>query len=483
MRVALTDWQPDSFALTNPGATDAKNVYVTGAGYAPIKALSAISTTGLSGKALGAISAYDSSGTTNSFAADATKLYKLISGVWTNISKGGGYSVSGTERVEFAQYGQRVISTQIGDVPQYYDLASSSVFANLAGSPPQARHIAVVRDFVVLGNTTANPQNITWSGFNDSNGWTAGTNQSDTQTLPDGGWVQAIFGGEFGTIFLERAIVRMTYIGPPLYFQFDTVETRRGLATPGAAIKVGSLIYFYAQDGFYLWDGSQSTSIGNLKVDNWFSTHLQSNTSSLITCGTDPGNKLVMWSFVSTDATDTSHPDTLLIYNWAIQEWSYAKIDHEMIYTALSEGLTLEQLGALYPIIENVPVSFDSRQWTGGTLYLGAFNTSHNLASFTGATLAGSITTQDVEPIPEKRSIVVNIRPITDTSAMTAICNSRERFADNVTPTAATAMQANGDIPLLSSGRFHQASLSIPAATVWTFANAVDIDVQDDGEL
>lgn len=483
-RIPLAKWTPDLFGLANPGQTDAKNVFGTGSGYAPVKALSAISMTGLNAKAIGALSAQDSTGTTQTFAGDATKLYKLTDATFADVSKAGGYSVSGTERWEAVQYGQRVIFTQIGDVPQKFDLGSSSVFANLGGSPPQARHIAVVRDFVVVGNTTNSPQEVRWSGFNDSEGWTAGTNQSDAQTLQGGGWVQGIIGGEVGYIYQERAITRMTYEGPPLYFRFDLLEDKRGLAAPGSLIRTGSQMYFYAQDGFYMKDGdAPSVPIGNQRVDDWFAAHIQPNTITAITSGADPANKLIYWSFVSTDASDTSHPDTLLIYNWQNQEFSYAKVDHELIFPALTEGYTLESLGAVYSSIETVPLSLDDRAWTGGSVYLGAFNTTHNLARFGGSNLAATVQTSDFEGAAGKRSIITNLTPLTDSPDMTAIIRSRERMSDSLTDTSSGTMLANGDIPIISSGVFHRVQLNIPAAAVWTFVNGLDVDAQDDGDL
>lgn len=57
--------------LANLGQSDTKNVYATGGGYAPLHGLSALSTTGLSSSAMGAIAAQDATGTTNSFAGDS----------------------------------------------------------------------------------------------------------------------------------------------------------------------------------------------------------------------------------------------------------------------------------------------------------------------------------------------------------------------------------------------------------------------------
>jgi hypothetical protein len=180
-RIALAKWQPDMMGLANLGQSDTKNVTATGSGYAPLRGLSALSTSGLSSAAIGAFAAQDSTGTTNSFAGDAGKLYRLSAGAFADVSKSGGYTA--LERWEFAQYGQRVLAVEIGAPVQYYDLGASSLFGDLAGSPPQARHVAVVRDFVVLGNTTNSPNEVAWSGLNDSEGWTAGVNQSDSQIL------------------------------------------------------------------------------------------------------------------------------------------------------------------------------------------------------------------------------------------------------------------------------------------------------------
>lgn len=484
MRIRFANWQPDLYGLTNSGQQDIKNVFPTGqGGYAPVQALSAISTTPLSAKCQGAFAAQDSTGTTNSFAGDGTKLYKLVAGVYTDVSKVGGYSVSTTDLWEFAQFGQNVIAAQIGNGPQNYLMGTSALFADLGGSPPNARHIAVVGDFVVLGNTTNSTSEVYWSGFNNSAQWTKGTNQCDSQTLPSGGWIQKITGGKSGWIFQEFAVTHMIYTDGDTIFQLDTIDQCPGLFAPGALAKVGDDHYYYSQNGFYRFNNGQFEPIGDDKVNNWFAAHLQANTSSLISASADPSSKYVFFSFVSTDATDASFPDTLLIYNRFAKEWAYAKINHELIYSAKTEGVTLEQLSAIYPVLENVPVSFDSRQWTGGASYLGAFNTSHNLCSLTGSNLAALLETADFEGVQGQRSIITNVQVATDTSAATVIVRSRERLADALTDTSSTAMQSNGDFPVLSEARLHRVQVSIPAATTWTYATGVDPTALPAGEI
>lgn len=52
---------------------------------------------------------------------------------------------------------------------------AGNTFADLAGSPPKARRITVVGDFIVMGNLdeggTQYPNRVRWSGFNNSEAW------------------------------------------------------------------------------------------------------------------------------------------------------------------------------------------------------------------------------------------------------------------------------------------------------------------------
>ena len=82
--------------------------------------------------------------------------------------------------------------------PQAYNLTSSSAFADLGGSPPQAAYIGVINRFVVLGGLLNEPYRVQWSGLNAITTWTSGTSYSDYQDQPDGGIVRGISGGEQG---------------------------------------------------------------------------------------------------------------------------------------------------------------------------------------------------------------------------------------------------------------------------------------------
>ena len=108
-----------------------------------------------------------------------------------------------------------------------------------------------------------------WSDINDPTDWTAGAaSQSDYQELPDGGDITGITGGEFGIVFLEKAIVRMSYIGSPLFFQFDTISRNVGCVEGGSIAQYGGVTYFLSDDGFYSCNGQQVVGIGSEKALN-----------------------------------------------------------------------------------------------------------------------------------------------------------------------------------------------------------------------
>lgn len=240
--IPFAEWTPDLPDLENPGATVATNVIPDFKSYRPVPDINAYGTA-LDTICRGAVSVGNNAGTTYTYAGDTAKLYEVRAAT-TDRSKSGGYSTGDDELWRFAHWGGTVIATNFTN-PVQSIAHGGSAFADLITSTlkPKARHVAVIGDFVVLGNTTdavdgAKPARVWWSGINDSADFQpSAATQSDNQGLDEtGGWVQAIVSGaDYGVVFQERAIHRMSYAGSPLVFQFDKVESSRGLLAPDAA--------------------------------------------------------------------------------------------------------------------------------------------------------------------------------------------------------------------------------------------------------
>ena len=171
------------------------------------------------------------------------------------------YTTQSGDRVRFTQFGRTIISTNNSQRLQSWDLTSSTSFKNLSDSAPIAKYITVVRDFVVVANTnegSQQPYRVRWSALNNETDWVENVNtQSDYQDIPDGGQIVGIRGGEFGVIFLDRAIHRMSYVGTPFIFQFDNISRNKGCIASGSIAQYQGISFFLSDDGFYMCDGQQ----------------------------------------------------------------------------------------------------------------------------------------------------------------------------------------------------------------------------------
>ena len=463
----LGEWLPDLPPLDNPGVTLATNVVPVAAGYKSMQTMSAYS--GAADAYLrGIFAAKGTNATSNLFAGDATKLYlfNAADSSLANKSKSGNYSLGTTDAWRFVQFADRIIAAHgTDDILQSYVIGTSSLFADLSGTPA-ARYIAVVRDFVVTAHvkysSTIYPRRLRWSAIDDATGWTIGTNQSDIQDVADIGNCTGLVGGEYGTVLFERGIVRMSYVGSPLIFQFDKVETSRGCPYPGSVANVGPFVFYLSQDGFYLFDGNSSRSIGSEKVDRTFFDEFNKSVAHRMTAAVDPRNKLVMWSYPTTgDGT----PDKILVYNYLLERWSSIELDHDMLSSFFSASYTLENLDNVNSSIDALDISLDDPLWIGGEYFLGG-SKDKKIHTFSGENLAATLQTAEFEASPGRASILTQVQPYLTQAddatppTISAQVASRARPHDAQSFGSSSSINADNFIPLRSSGRFHQVKFS-----------------------
>ena len=92
MQLPFGEWLPDLPDHTNPGATQALNVYPAVNSYRPWKSISTTSGNALTARSQGAASFKSDTGVISIFAGDATKLYKLTSNSFVDESGGTTFS-------------------------------------------------------------------------------------------------------------------------------------------------------------------------------------------------------------------------------------------------------------------------------------------------------------------------------------------------------------------------------------------------------
>lgn len=475
--VPVGEWLPDLPDYMNKGAITAKNVIPGPAGYSPVNALSE-QYNALNARAQGHFAAKDKSGNLRNYAGTSTKLYHLTAPTWSDISSTT-YACPADSFWEFTQWNETVIAVNGVDNPQRASIGATAFIA-LPGAPPVAKHIGVVKDFVVLGNTTTNPNEVRWSAINNSESYTITVaTQADNQYLyGEGGGVQRVVGGEYGTIFQEKQIVRMQYVGPPAVFQFEPIDRNRGAITPGAVVPVGDLNFYLSDSGFYVFDGAKSYPIGESKIDKFFFRTVDLSYIARMHGAADPERKIVAWVFPGSGSS-AGTPNKALFYNWAIQRWSYAEFDCEILAQFLSPGYTLEQLDA-FGTLETLSASMDSRQWMGGRLSFGGFTTNHKLGTFSGSILTATVDTGEVNHAPGRRSVVTATRPIVDGSNATVAVGSRNLLSASPSFGNAISSNSTGLCNQRVDARYHRYRIS---STDFNWIQGVEIpEIEPGGE-
>lgn len=472
-------WLPDQPTLNNPGSTQAKNCVPHDTGFVPFYDL-ATTSTALTGDARGAFTTADVSGTPQLFAGDATKLYwQNATDVWTDKTGASGpYTLTDTDYWRFVKWGEKVIATSYSDAPQIADF-NGGTFADLGGSPPKARHIAVVRSFIVLGNLdeggTKTGNKIFWSGQNNETAWGSSlATGSDYQILEgDGGNVQAILGGSVGVVVQERSVVELAYIGPPLQFQINEMAAGIGTPAPRSCVRFGQVVWFLGWDGIYQYEvGGGVKKIGDGKVDRWLNARINKEAYFKVTSAVDVPRAKVIWSYCTSGQTT---PNEILIYDWTTGNFSYCEIANELVFTGRSNGYTMEELDSLYSSVDDIPFSLDADIWKQGAIQLSGFKTDHKSGTFEGAALTAQIDTTEVSTPDTRMLLMTNARPLVDGASATTTLRVGTRNRLNAAPSYGSTISANsiGEFNTRVSGRYARFRVDISGG----FDHAIGVKV------
>lgn len=490
--IPVGEWLPDLPPFTNTGALTARNVIATQNAYRPFPQAVVASSNGLGGRCQGGIVALDNLKAAYNYFGDASALYVMVTGnSFSSVSRlaGGAYTTPADSFWEFVQWGNTVIGVngRTGDLPQQISLGAAN-FANMAGGPDRAGHIAVVRDFVVMGNTSASPQEVRWSAINNANSWTAdvATLADSQQILGDGGHIQKIIGGEYGIVMQERSIYRMTFAGSPLIFQFDQVHNGIGALVPQGVVSHRNLVFFLSEDGFYVFDGSNTVPIGANKVDRTFFDIYDIDALPRVSSAIDPINKIVAWAFRAADATTPNqNADRIFLYNWNQSRWTMVEgTNLEILLKLKALGYTLDGLDSFSTNLDSIINSLDSPAWNNGSLLLAGFDNSHRAVTFDGSAMEAVVDTRELQLTPEARSNITEVWPVTNGASsdnITIATLTRDRFTDSLSTGSTVVANATGFAPVRSNARYHRFRLAVSAGAEFKDLQGVFVEVTPDG--
>lgn len=486
--IKFGEFLPDQPDYQNAGATVANNVIPSANGYRSFNDVLPLS--GASDEYIrGMFSAKDDSGSSAIYVGDRAKLYKFnaTDSSLSNVSKVGGYTSGVNNTWRFIQFGESVIATNYSNPIQTITAAAGGVFSDLSADAPKAKYIATVRDFVMCANTNdptdgEKPYRARWSAIGDHTSWVvSATTQADFQDIQDLGAITGLVGGEYATILMEKGIVRAQYVGSPLIFEFDKVQTSRGCKVSGSVVNLGRNVFYLSDDGFYVFDGQQSSPIGAEKINKYFLGRFQSNFANRMSAVIDPLRQVVIWSYASVDSDGS--PDECIIYNYATNSWSTASIGLDAMSPLFSAGYTLEGLSVISPSLDSLPASLDSPTYKGGE-YFFAGAKDNKIQTFTGDTLPATVETGEFDIKAGTSSIINNIMPYVENNSgavatISAQVASRNTQNEVVSFGPASTVNSDNFCPTRSSGRFHRVRINITGN--WSNAVGIDVDAQTRG--
>jgi hypothetical protein len=381
------------------------------------------------------------------------------------------YVTPTNQRWRFTQFGNVIIAANGGNRLQGYNLNAAGTFQDLAADAPASRYVTVVRDFVVSGYVGSDyPNRVQWSALGDESSWTnSATTQADFQDIPDGGSVVGITGGEFGLVFMDRSIHRMSYVGSPLVFQFDNISRNLGCYEANSIIQYAGTSFFLTDDGFYACDGQKVIPIGNEKVNRYFYNDVDEGLLGLMSVAVDPFRKLIIWSYAS---VSSATPDKLLIFNFQTNKWSSGTTTVSRVASSSSPAFTLEGLD-IFGTLEQIGSSFDDRVWLGGKVQFAGVRNA-KVITFSGAPMTATIETGDVE-IPGTTSAITMAKPIVDNGSANVALFSRRLLNEQVVFGSQVVADSENRVSIRGIGRYHR--LQLTPTGMWTSAVGTDIDL------
>lgn len=455
-------WLPDQARLGNRCIT-ATNVYPVANGYAPFKDTSA-QTDALPDICVGVISFKRVTGGAETFAGTEDKLYRKNGTTWDDVSRSSGYLPTTAWR--FAVYGDTLVATNGVDNPQKFTISSgpSGVFSDLSNAPTHTFPIVVKDVLVALDVTDTSEFEIKFAAVNDAESWDAESG-GGSQNVPDGGPVVGGTGGEFGVILQETGVTRMNFVGGDLRFTFDKIEGGIGCIAADSIVQYKGRTFYLSDEGFQLFDGSESRNIsGDAVTKTFFSAlgeveTLVTDTSEKIVTATgeeivvsvletvqgalDPLNSCVVWKY------PTSSGNKLIIYNYRLDRWAESDASVDCLHTA----------------------------YTNSGPVLAGFDSDKKLATFSGSARSATVSTGDIQVARDRASFVRAVRGLVD-SRHDITVGKKVDMADSETTTTATA-NGNGVAGVRSRGRYHR--FQVQPTDTWSELVGVEIEASRSG--
>lgn len=474
MRAGVPEFAPDQPTLESGVSAYVQNaVPVTPNSYGPVGSLNPIGSP-ITGRCRGAASFRGTDGTVITVAGDETTLSRWDGEDWEDASRGGDpYAVAETENWSFTAFGGELVAVNGVDDPQGLTIGSDADFSDLAGSPPTARFVFQVGDFLVVARIAGAENRVQWPDIRSVTAWASG--QADDQDLFIGGRIMGGCGGRNGTIFSENAIYLMVYTGDNKVFEFHPISLERGCAAEGSIAQFGDTIYFLSRDGFWAIGNSGPDPIGQQKINRWFWDRVDPEYLYRISATVDPISRYYLVSYPSLNSV-AGQCDSLLIYNPEVRRWGHVEAQIDCLFGARTNvGLTLETLDGVYGNLDAIPFTLDSPLLMGSpTATLAAFGPDKRLGFFNGPNMAAKVQTIEANLSGAKKTFLYPTMPLVNGGSPKVRIGGRNRLNDPIQWGSAVAQNSAGRCPAKSKKRYQVARIEMDAGDTWNHIQGVE---------
>ncbi len=211
---------------------------------------------------VGGLFSYDqeSSGTKYTIATTGSKVWRYSGSAWTDIT--GAYTLSSGQHFGLTFNDDFLAVTAARNAP--YKIEGTANIAALGGSPPSGKVIGRIGEFIVIGNTSANPSYAYYCDpGNPESGWDKfwDVKSDDTQGLTAVGELDQ----RTGYLFKERTADRIEHIGG-LSFSHERGYLPKGVVAQGTLKKCTismegrqvDVLIGLGHDGIYAFDTSKN---------------------------------------------------------------------------------------------------------------------------------------------------------------------------------------------------------------------------------
>lgn len=479
--IPFAPFEPDRTRYALDASTSILNAIPVKDGWGPLPDLVPLSQA-LPASAMGGWSVRKQDGTYRIFAATATTIYEMngTDYSWDDVSGSSApYACPVGDRWSATKFGQLLILCNIGGPIQYIDIELGTAFADLPGSPPVARYLATVGEYLALGYISGHPNRFMISGIGDAGFWTLGQRGCDLQDFADGEEIMNIQGGERGAIISHRTAFTEVALTAGGDYSFTTrvINPSRGVIAPLSVVPIGPGVFCYlAQDGFFM--NVEGQPIGAERVDMWFQELADSAYVREVRGYPDPFRKIAWWQF-----QDTSGIKYLLGYHWQLDRWCFGDNNVSEMCIMATPGITWDGIEALFPDWDSATVPWDSAILSGGALRFAAFDTNNRLGFFTGSPRAARLVTADVELNPGSRSFLQRARVYTNCADFTLrAITSDKHGGTRTTGPAVHPYGSTGFCHFRTPGLLHAFRMDIPAGTDWGHVMGVEAVARREGQ-